>query len=101
MSDKEISCPISIKDAILIVRKDPGVELVLKTDPKTEIYVQAVDEKANLYLQKEIPDLLTKESICAYSINVVSSKVFSNQGYKKIRFYLSPEGQILRRLETT
>ncbi len=91
---------VSELDLIRIVRKDPSVIELYSMDPKTEIYIKKLDTKATDLLQKEFPNFLPPNLQSAFSINIISSKMLSSSGYKKIRFYISVTGEILKRIES-
>ncbi|MHA1562502.1 MAG: hypothetical protein ACTSPA_10300 [Promethearchaeota archaeon] len=87
-------------DLISIVRKDPSVIKLYSIDPKTEIYIKKLGLEAIQLIQKEFPNFLPSNLNYIYSINVISSKMMSSSGYKKIRFYISIKGEILKRIES-
>ena len=87
-------------DLISIVRKDPSVIKLYSIDPKTEIYIKKLGLEAIQLIQKEFPNFLPSNLQYVYSINVISSSMISSSGYKKIRFYLSLKGEILKRIES-
>jgi hypothetical protein len=83
-----------------IVRNDPSVERLFSLDSGTDIIINRLDSVAINQMLQEFPGFLTPNSDYIYSINVVSSRMLDNKGYKKIRFYLSPMGEILKKLES-
>ena len=87
-------------EIILLVRKDHSVQLLQSTDPKTEIYIHRLFPEQIIQLNQEYPNFLPTDTPFIYSVNVISSQILSNLGYKKIRFYISPKGQVVRRIET-
>lgn len=87
-------------EIIRLVRKDPNVQLLQTADPKTEIYVHRLFSKQIIQINQEYPNFLPSDTPYVYSVNVISSEIKSKSGYKKIRFYISPKGQIVRRIET-
>ena len=91
---------VSELDLIRIVRKDPSVVILYSKDPQTEIYIKKLGLKAIQLIQKEFPDFLPPNLQNVYSINVISSIMMSSSGYKKIRFYISVKGEILKRIES-
>ncbi|MHA1474439.1 MAG: hypothetical protein ACTSQ5_04560 [Promethearchaeota archaeon] len=91
---------VSELDLISIVRKDPSVIKLYSIDPKTEIYIKKLGLEAIQLIQKEFPNFLPSNLNYIYSINVISSKMMSSSGYKKIRFYISIKGEILKRIES-
>ena len=91
---------VSELDLIKIVRKDPSVIKLYSLDPKTEIYIKKLDQVGTLLIEKEFPNFLPSNLQSVYSINVISSKMMSSSGYKKIRFYISVKGEILKRIES-
>ncbi|MHA2019744.1 MAG: hypothetical protein ACTSXY_15890 [Promethearchaeota archaeon] len=90
---------VSELDLIKIVRKDPSVVKLFSMDPKTEIYIRKLGLEAINLFRKEFPDFLPLNIESVYSVNVISSKMMSSSGYKKIRFYISLKGKILKRIE--
>ena len=91
---------VSELDLISIVRKDPSVIKLYSIDPKTEIYIKKLGLEAIQLIQKEFPNFLPSNFQYVYSINVISSIMMSSSGYKKIRFYISIKGEILKRIES-
>ena len=91
---------VSELDLIKIVRKDPSVIKLYSLDPKTEIYIKKLDQLGTLLIEEEFPNFLPPNLQSVYSINVISSKMMSSSGYKKIRFYISVKGEILKRIES-
>ena len=91
---------VSELDLIRIVRKDPSVIKLYSKDPQTEIYIKKLGLEAIQLIQKEFPDFLPLNLQNIYSINVISSCMMSSSGYKKIRFYISVKGEILKRIES-
>ena len=91
---------LSELDLIRIVRKDQSVMDLYSVDPKTEIYIKKLGTEALDLLQKEFPNFLPPNLQSAFSINVISSKMISSSGYKKIRFYISVTGELLKRIES-
>ncbi len=91
---------VSELDLISIVRKDPSVIKLYSIDPKTEIYIKKLGLEAIQLIQKEFPNFLPSNLQYVYSINVISSSMISSSGYKKIRFYISVKGEILKRIES-
>jgi hypothetical protein len=90
---------ITLRDAILIARKDPSVDKLIRQDPHSEIYVKILNLSEIEAMTQEYPDLFPKKTDQIFSLNVISSQMYSNHGYKKIRFYLDAYGEILNRLE--
>ena len=91
---------VSELDLISIVRKDPSVIKLYSIDPKTEIFIKKLGLEAIQLIQKEFPNFLPSNLQYVYSINVISSSMISSSGYKKIRFYISVKGEILKRIES-
>lgn len=91
---------VSELDLIRLVRKDPSVIELYSMDPKTEIYIKKLGTEALDLLQKEFPNFLPSNLQSVFSINVISSKMISSSGYKKIRFYISVTGKLLKRIES-
>ena len=87
-------------DLIRIVRKDPSVIKLYSKDPQTEIYIKKLGLEAIHLIQKEFPNFLPSNLQYVYSINVISSSMMSSSGYKKIRFYISVKGEILKKIES-
>ena len=95
-----VGIEVSELDLIRIVRKDPSVKKVFSVDPKTEIYIKKLGELGLEAMEKEFPDFLPPNLQNVYSINIISSTMMSSSGYKKIRFYISVKGEILKRIES-
>ena len=91
---------VSELDLIRMVRKDPSVIKLYSMDLKTEIYIKKLGSDAIQLIEKEFPNFLPSNLQYVYSINVVSSCMMSSSGYKKIRFYISTKGEILKRIES-
>ncbi|QEE17850.2 hypothetical protein DSAG12_03688 [Promethearchaeum syntrophicum] len=91
---------VSELDLIRLVRKDPSVIELYSMDPKTEIYIKKLGTEALDLLQKEFPNFLPSNLQSVFNINVISSKMISSSGYKKIRFYISVTGKLLKRIES-
>ena len=89
-----------ILNLIKIVRRDPSVRDLQKLDPKTEIYVQKLEKSHLMQLNQDYPNFIPTGLTNIFSINVISSKMVQNIGYKKIRFYINPNGKILKRIES-
>ncbi len=87
-------------DLIRIVRKDPSVIKLYSMDPKTEIYIKKLGLEGLDLIKKEFPNFLPTNLLSVYSINIISSRMMSSSGYKKIRFYISLKGEILKRIES-
>ena len=95
-----VGIEVSELDLIKIVRKDPSVIKLYSIDPKTEIFIKKLGLEAIQLIQKEFPNFLPSNLQYVYSINVISSSMISSSGYKKIRFYISVKGEILKRIES-
>jgi len=95
-----VGIEVSELDLIRIVRKDPSVIKIYSLDPKTEIYIKKLEEEAIREIEKDFPNFLPSNLQNVYSINVISSIMISSSGYKKIRFYISVKGEILKRIES-
>ena len=91
---------VSELDLIKIVRKDPSVIKLYSLDPKTEIYIKKLGEMGIKNIHEEFPNFLSSNLQWVYSINIISSRMMSSSGYKKIRFYISVKGEILKRIES-
>ena len=91
---------VSELDLICIVRKDPSVIKLYSMDPKTEIYIKKLGLEGLNLIKKEFPNFLPTNLQNVYSVNVISSIMMSSSGYKKIRFYISIKGEILKRIES-
>ena len=91
---------VSELDLIRLVRKDPSVIDLFSMDPKPEIYIKKLGMEAIDLLQKEFPNFLPPNLENVFSINIISSKMITSSGYKKIRFYISVTGEILKRIES-
>lgn len=89
-----------LSNLIKIVRQDPSVSYLQKLDPRTEIYVHALDETDLIHLNQEYPNFLPSGITTIFSVNVISSTMMGNNGYKKFRFYIDPTGTILKRIES-
>lgn len=95
-----VGIEVSELDLIKIVRKDPSVVKLYSMDSNTEIYIKKLSLEAIQLIKKEFPNFLPSNLQSVYSINIISSKMMSSSGYKKIRFYISIEGEILKRIES-
>ena len=95
-----VGIEVSELDLIRIVRKDPSVIKLYSKDPKTEIYIKKLGEEAIRAMEKEFPNFLPSNLQYIYSVNVISSEMMSSSGYKKIRFYISVKGEILKKIES-
>ena len=95
-----VGIEVSELDLIRIVRKDPSVIKLYSMDPKTEIYIRKLGKEAINNFEKEFPNFLPSNLQYVYTINVISSYMISSSGYKKIRFYFSVKGEILKRIES-
>ncbi len=95
-----VGIEVSELNLIRIVRKDPSVIKLYSMDPKTEIYIKKLGMEGLNLIKKEFPNFLPSNLQSVYSINIISSKMMSSSGYKKIRFYISVEGKILKRIES-
>lgn len=91
---------ISELGLIQIVREDTSVRRLFSADPKTEIYINELDLIAIQLIQKEFPTFLSTDLTSLFSVNVISSRMMSSSGYKKIRFYISPIGEIIKKIES-
>ena len=87
-------------DLIRIVRKDSSVVRLYSMDPQTEIYIKKLKREACHIIEKEFPNFLPSNLQSVFSVNVISSKMMSSSGYKKIRFYISVKGEILKKIES-
>lgn len=92
--------PVSDHEIILWARKESAVEELLKLDPKTEIFIRRLEPNDVNQIHKSYPDLLSPSQESIIVVNIISSQMLSNQGYKKIRLYYNSKGIILNRLET-
>ena len=95
-----VGIEVSELDLIRIVRKDPSVIKIYSSDPKTEIYIKKLGGEAINEIEKEFPNFLPSNLQNVYSINIISSSMVSSSGYKKIRFYISVKGEILKKIES-
>ena len=95
-----VGIEVSELDLIKIVRKDPSVIKLYSLDPKTEIYIKKLGEMGIKTIHEEFPNFLSSNLQWVYSINIISSRMMSSSGYKKIRFYISVKGEILKRIES-
>ena len=91
---------VSELDLIRIVRNDFSVINLYSIDPKTEIYIKNLGRLGLEAMENEFPDFLPPNLQNVYCINVISSSMVSSSGYKKIRFYISVKGEILKRIES-
>ncbi len=89
-----------IFELIKVIRRDPSVQDLQKQDPKTEIYTHKLTRNDLEQLNQEYPLFLSAKWDEIYSINVISSKMSENSRYKKIRFYIAPTGDILKKIES-
>ncbi len=94
-----VGIEVSELDLIKIVRKDPSVVKLYSMDSNTEIYIKKLSLEAIQLIEKEFPNFLPSNLQSAFSVNVSSSHMMSSSGYKKIRFYISVKGEILKRIE--
>jgi len=94
-----VGIEVSELDLIKIVRKDPSVVKLYSMDSNTEIYIKKLSLEAIQLIEKEFPNFLPVNLQSAFSVNVSSSHMMSSSGYKKIRFYISVKGEILKRIE--
>lgn len=88
------------KEVIGWARKDMGVDALIKQDPKTEIYIRRLTVDDVNQIRKAYSDLLPMTQEPIFVVNIISSRMVSDQGYKKIRLYYDTKGNLLNRLET-
>lgn len=99
-SSTEAPRPLTETEIILKVRADSGVIALQTVDPDTEIYVSRLEADQIHQINEEFPNFLPSDLSYVWSVNIISAQMRQGSGYKKIRFYLSPEGNILGRYET-
>ena len=89
-------------DLLVRIRQDASVNQLIAEDSDTEIYIQHMDTQDIAQIRQEYPKLLPSgENLMELvSVNVISSKMKGNLGYKKIRLYMTPTGEIIKKFET-
>lgn len=87
-------------DIVYTVRKDESVNKLLAEDPKSEIVVSYLSKEDYSKILKQYPSLFSTSDAFIYSVNVISSQMRKNGSYKKIRFYISLDLKILKKIES-
>jgi len=88
------------REVIGWARKDMAVDALIKQDPKSEIYIRRLTVDEVNQIQKTFSDLLPMTQEPIFVVNLISSRMVSDQGYKKIRLYYNRKGFLINRLET-
>ncbi|MHA1613018.1 MAG: hypothetical protein ACTSVZ_08480 [Promethearchaeota archaeon] len=83
-----------------IIRGDSSIQTLLDRDPDSEIVVNKIEGESLRQLQIDFPELFesadTPEFI--FSVNAITSRMFDGKSYLKIKFFISPEGKILKKI---
>ena len=91
---------ISDKEVIGWARKEIIVEDLIKQDPKMEMYIRRLTVDDVNQIRKTYSELLPAIQEPIFVVNIISSGMVSNQGYKKIRLYYNTKGMLIFHLET-
>ena len=90
----------NLRQIISIVREQDSVQKLFDIDTNTEIYSNQLNKNAIEQLNSEYPDFFSIDEQNIYSINVISSVMMEKGSYKKIRFYINPSGEIIKKFES-
>ncbi len=88
-------------EILKFVREIDEVEVIFSQDPDTKILINTFNDQDLIQLQKDYPDLLPNQNAPIYSVNVITSKMLTKSGYRKIRYYIDGSGQIIREFSTS
>ncbi|MHA1745678.1 MAG: hypothetical protein ACTSWW_06745 [Promethearchaeota archaeon] len=89
---------VSLEKIIALARKDPAVQQLIADFPDAEILTHSLSEAQTTQMKAEYPTVfseLTKEAFC---VNVISTEMVLPKGYRKIRFYFSSDGVLLKKI---
>ncbi|MCF2139913.1 MAG: hypothetical protein K9W44_07655 [Candidatus Lokiarchaeota archaeon] len=89
------------KEIIEIVSNDQTVQKLFELDPESELFIHKIQGKSLLFLQNHFPELFSPNNTCIWSINFISHKMIKEHAYAygKIKFFLSNEGKILKKIK--
>ena len=89
---------VSLKKIIALTRDDSDVQQLIADFPDAEILTHSLSEAQTTRMKAEYPTVFLKLTMGAFCVNVISTEMVLPKGYRKIRFYFSSNGVLLKKI---